>query len=435
MRYSRRSLAKGAVAAISLFALSTELALAKTKISFFYPIQVGGPLTQVIDGYVAKFEQANPDIDVEPVYSGNYQDTTTKALTAAKSGTPPAVAVLLATDIYTLIDEDVIEPLDSHIKTPEDKAWLAGFMPAFLKSAQVEGKLWSAPFQRSTAVLYWNKKAFKEAGLDPEKYPTTWDEMVKDGQAVLKKDASGQVTRWGVGIPGNVGSSQWLFGALVAQNGGRLFNENGTETYLTDPKVVEALQFWVDLSKVYGIHPPGIQEWGTTPSDFLEGRIAMIWTTTGNLTNIKKNATFDFGVAPYPGKVAPASVLGGGNLYLFSKAPQAEKDAAFKLIKFLTSDELLADWAIQTGYVAPRDGSWETPALKAYVKDMPAAEVARKQIPISVPEFSTYENARTTKVLNDAIAAALTGAKTPEKALADAQSEIDRILRPYRQKK
>ena len=173
-------------------------------------------------------------------------------------------------------------------------------MPAFLKSAQVDGKLWSVPFQRSTAVLYWNKKAFAEAGLDPQKYPLTWDDMVAFGKAVTKKDANGRVTRWGVGIPGNVGSSQWLFGALVAQNGGKLFNENGTETYLTDPKVVDALRFWVDLSKVDGIHPPGIQEWGTTPSDFLEGRIAMIWTTTGNLTNIRKNASFDFGVAPYP---------------------------------------------------------------------------------------------------------------------------------------
>jgi len=427
-----RFAARTALAALAALALGTGAALAKTKVSFFYPIQVGGPLTQVINGYVAKFEAANPDIDVEAVYSGNYQDTTTKALTAAKSGTPPTTAVLLATDIYTLVDEEAVQPLDDFIKTSDDKAWLAGFMPAFLKSAKVDGKLWAVPFQRSTAVLYWNKAAFAEAGLDPQKYPVTWDDMVAFGKAVTKKDANGQVTRWGVGIPGNVGSSQWLFGALVAQNGGRLYNENGTETYLTDPRVVDALRFWVDLNKANGIHPPGIQEWGTTPSDFLEGRIAMIWTTTGNLTNVRKNAKFDFGVAPYPGRVAPASVLGGGNFYIFAKAPQAEKEAAFKFIKFMTSDELLADWAIQTGYVAPREGSWETPALKAYVKDLPAADVARMQISSSVPEFSTYENARTTKVLNDAIAAALTGAKTPEKALADAQSEIDRILKPYR---
>lgn len=432
MRYLRRAVLDGALAVILMLALPTDAATARTQITFYYPIQVGGPLTQIIDGYVADFKARNPEIDVVPVYSGNYVDTTTKALTAAKSGVPPTVAVLLATDIFTLIDEDVLQPIDEFIKTNDDKAWVSGFMPAFLKSAEVGGHLWSVPFQRSTAVLYWNKAAFAAAGLDPERYPTTWNEMVEFGKAVLKKDPSGNVTRWGVGIPGNVGSAQWLFGALAAQNGAKLANDTGTQTYLTDPKIVEALQFWVDLSKVHGIHPPGIQEWGTTPSDFLEGRIAMIWTTTGNLTNIKKNATFDFGVAPYPGRTAPASVLGGGNLHIFSAASQEQKEAGFKFIKFLTSDEILADWAIKTGYVAPRDGSWRTPALEAYVATMPAAGVARRQISVSVPEFSTHENARTTKALNDAIGAALTGAKVPQQALADAQSEIDRVLRPYR---
>lgn len=419
----------GALSGLTIMAMSST-AMAQTVVDFYYPIQVGGPLTTVIEGYVAEFEAANPDIDIVPVYSGNYQDTTTKALTAAKSGNPPAVAVLLATDIFTLIDEDVIEPVDTFF-TDADQAWIDGFMPAYLASARVDDHLWAVPFQRSTAVLYWNKQAFADAGLDPEKYPTTWEEMVEYGKAVTTKDAAGNATRWGVGIPGNPGSAQWLFTALVAQNGARLMNETGTEVYLTDPKVIEALQFWRDLSAVDGIHPPGIQEWGTTPSDFLEGRIAMVWTTTGNLTNIRSNATFDFGLAPYPGHPDSASALGGGNLYVFKDASDEQKAAAVKFIKFLTSDELQADWSIQTGYVAPRDGAWETEALKAYVAEVPAAEVARRQIPTSVPEFSTHENARTTKVLNDAIAAALTGGKTPEQALTDAQAEIERILRPY----
>lgn len=431
MRDTKRLTAATLLAGLSTMALSSAALAQQTVVDFYYPIQVGGPLTQVIDGYVAEFEAANPDIDVVPVYSGNYQDTTTKALTAAKAGDPPALAVLLATDIFTLIDEDVIEPIDTYF-TDEDQEWVDGFMPAYLASAQVDGNLWAVPFQRSTAVLYWNKDAFAEAGLDPEKYPTTWDEMVEYGKAVMTKDANGNVTRWGVGIPGNPGSAQWLFTALAAQNGARLVNDAGTETYLTDPKVVEALQFWRDLSVVEGIHPPGIQEWGTTPSDFLEGRIAMVWTTTGNLTNIRTNATFDFGLAPYPGNPNSASALGGGNLYIFKDASEEEKAAAMKLAKFLTSDELQADWSIQTGYVAPRDGSWETQVLKDYVAEVPAANVARQQIPTSVPEFSTHENARTTKALNDAIAAALTGGKSAEQALSDAQAEIDRILRPYR---
>ena len=174
-------------------------------------------------------------------------------------------------------------------------------------------------------------------------------------------------------------------------------------------------------------------EWGTTPKDFMEKKAAIIITTTGNLTNLKANAKFDFGVGQIAGNVRKGgSPTGGGNFYIFAKAPQAEKEAAFKFVKFMTSDELLADWCIQTGYVAPRDGAWDTPRLKAYVAETPAATVARKQIASSVPEFSTYENARTTKVLNDALGAALTGAKTPQVALADAQAEIDRILKPYR---
>lgn len=432
MTSKNRNLMAGILlAGLSLPALSGAALAQQTVVDFYYPVMVGGPLTQVIDGYVAEFEAANPDIDVVPVYSGNYQDTTTKALTAAKAGNPPTLAVLLATDIFTLIDEDVIEPIDTFF-TPEDQAWVDGFMPAFLASARVDDHLWAVPFQRSTAVLYWNKEAFAEAGLDPEKYPTTWDEMVEFGKAVVSKDGNGNVTRWGVGIPGNPGSAQWLFTALAAQNGARLMNDDGNEVYLTDPKVIEALQYWRDLSEVHGIHPPGIQEWGTTPSDFLEGRIAMIWSSTGNLTNIRNSATFDFGLAPYPGHPDPASVLGGGNLYIFKDASDEEKAAAMKFAKFLTSDELLADWSIQTGYVAPRDASWSTPKLTEYVAEVPAADVARKQIPVLVPEFSTYENARTTKVLNDAVAAALTGGKSPEQAMTDAQAEIDRILRPYR---
>ncbi|UDF28729.1 UNVERIFIED_ORG: ABC transporter substrate-binding protein [Roseateles sp. XES5] len=429
---SKRTALKLAAAGISYMALGAGLALADTKIDFYYPVQVGGPVTKVIDGYVQKFMEANPGITVAPIYAGNYNDTTTKALTAAKAGTPPAVAVLLATDVYTLIDEDVIDPIDDFTKTDEDKAWLAGFMPAYLKSAQTEDHLWSVPFQRSTAVMYYNKQAFKEAGLDPEKGPATWDEMAAAGKAVVTKDGSGQVSRWGIGIAGNVGSAQWLFGALVAQNGGKLVNDAGTETYLTDPKVVEALQYWVDLSTKDQIHPPGIFEWGTAPADFLAGRVAMIWHTTGNLANIRKNATFDFGVAPFPGHPTPASVLGGGNLYIFKDAADEEKAAAYKFIQFLTSDETLADWAVQTGYVAPRDGSWETETMKKYVAEAPQALVALKQIPASVPEFSTHENARTTKILNDALASALTGNKSAEEALTGAQGEIDRILKPYR---
>ncbi|MFN3721738.1 MAG: ABC transporter substrate-binding protein [Paracoccaceae bacterium] len=426
------SLTRTLLASVGISLLALSPALAQTKVTFFYPVQVGGPLTAVVDGYVADFEAQNPGIDIEAIYSGSYTDTTTRALTAARAGTPPTMAVLLATDIFTLIDSGFVEPVDTWIKTDADKAWVDGFMPAYLASANVEGHLWAVPFQRSTAVMYYNKEAYKAAGLDPETPPKTWDEMVEHGKALTVRDASGAVTQWGLGIPGSSNAVHWLFGALVAQNKGKLSSDDGLHTFFDTPEVIAALQYFVDLSAKHGIHPPGVQEWGTTPADFMEGRLAMAWTTTGNLTNIRTNAKFDFGVAPYPGNPEPASVLGGGNLYIFEGASDEEKAAAFEFIKFLTSDELLADWGIQTGYVAPRDGSWDTQAMKDYVAQVPQADVARRQIAVSVPEISTFEGQRVNEVLNAAIQSALTGTDTPEAAMQTAQAEAERILAPYR---
>jgi len=79
-----------------------------------------------------------------------------------------------------------------------------------------------------------------------------------------------------------------------------------------------------------------------------------------------------------------------------------------------------------------RPDAWETPAMKKYVADFPAAAVARDQLQFSVAELSTHDNQRVTKALNDGLQAALTGAKPPEAAMKDAQAEAERLLKPYR---
>ena len=210
-------------------------------------------------------------------------------------------------------------------------------------------------------------------------------------------------------------------------------NEAGTETYFDKPEVVEALQYWVDLGRKHKVMPTGVIEWGTTPKDFFEKKIAMMWTTTGNLTNVKNNAKFDFGVAMLPAAKRRGSPTGGGNFYIFKKAtPAQQQAAAVKFAKWMTTPERAAQWGIDTGYVAVRPDAWETPKMKEYVKGFPVAAVARDQLQYSVAELSTHDNQRVTKALNDGLQAALTGAKTPAQAMKDAQAEADRILRPYR---
>ncbi|MGA8002097.1 MAG: ABC transporter substrate-binding protein [Pseudolabrys sp.] len=398
------------------------------ELSFYYPVAVGGPITKIIDGYAAAFEKENPGIKIKAIYAGTYQDTLVKALTAFKSGDPPDIAVLLSTDMFTLIDEDAVTSFDGLVTTDSDKAWLKSFYPAFMENSQTGGKTWGIPFQRSTIVMFWNKDAFKAAGLNPEKAPDNWGELVADGTKLTKRDAAGNVSQWAVEIPSS-GFPYWLFQGLTTANNVRLMNEAGTETYFDKPAVIEALQFWVDLSRKHKIQPAGTIEWGTTPKDFFEGKTAVMWTTTGNLTNVKKNAAFPFGVAMLPAHQGRGSPTGGGNFYFFNKMTNEKRAAAFKFVKWMTTPERTADWGIATGYIAVRPDAWETPAMKKYVEDFPAAAVARDQLKYAVAELSTHDNQRVTKALNDGIQAALAGTKTPEEAMKNAQQEAARILR------
>lgn len=421
----------GVVAGLGAAAFLAAAPAAAVDLSFYFPVAVGGPITKIIDGMAADFEKDNPGIKVKPIYAGSYQDTITKALTALKGGDAPQLSVLLAVDMFTLIDEDAIVPFDDLAKTAEDKAWLKSFYPGFLENSVTGGKTWGIPFQRSTVVMYWNKDLFKEAGLDPEKPPQNWAELVSMGQKLTKRDSAGNVQTWGVQVPSS-GFPYWLFQGFTTQNNAILMNAAGTETYFDKPGVIEALQYWVDLSQKHKIHPPGIVEWGTTPKDFFERKAAMIWTTTGNLTNIRANAKFPFGVAMLPENKRRGSPTGGGNFFVFKKSTPEQRDAAFRFAKWMTSPQKAAEWAIATGYVAVTPAAWETPEMKKYLADFPAPLVARDQLQHAVAELSTHENQRVTKALNDGLQAALTGAKPAAQAMRDAQREAERILRPYK---
>jgi len=390
--------------AIALAASIAMPAAAETELTMYYPIAVGGALTEVVDGIVADFEAANPDISVNAIYSGNYDDTRVRALSAINSGEPAQLAVMFSIDAYDLIEQDLIVPFDDLVS---DKAWLDSFYPALMANGKIEGKTWGIPFQRSTIVAYYNKDLFRAAGLDPEAPPSSWDDLITAGKA-LTKDGT-----YGLMIP-STGYPYWMFQALAIQNGKEVMSDDGLTTFFDDQTVVDTLDFWKSLSSEHGIMPE------------------VMWHSTGNLTAVKKNASFDFGVAELPANVRKGSPTGGGNFYVFKDTSDEEKAAALKLIEFMTSPEQAATWSISTGYMGVSPAAYETDALKAYTKEFPPALVARNQLENAVAEFSTFETARVRDGLNNAIQSALTGSKSSEDALSEAQSAAERLLKAYR---
>jgi sn-glycerol 3-phosphate transport system substrate-binding protein len=265
-----------------------------------------------------------------------------------------------------------------------------------MENSQTGGKTWGIPFQRSTIVLYWNKDAFKEAGLDPEKAPENWKEETAFAEKLTKRDSSGNTTQWGMQIPSS-GFPYWLFQGLTTPNDAILMSPEGDKTFFDKPGVIEALARWVDLGRKQKVMAPGVVEWGTTPKDFFEKKTAMMWTTTGNLTNVRKNAPFPFGVAMLPANKRRGSPTGGGNFYVFKKTTKEQQEASLKFAQWMTSPERAAQWGIDTGYVAVRPDAWETAAMKKYVADFPPAAVARDQLKFSVAELSTHDNQRVTR--------------------------------------
>jgi sn-glycerol 3-phosphate transport system substrate-binding protein len=331
--------------------------------------------------------------------------------------------------VFSLIDDDLIVPFDDVATSEADQAWMRSFYPAFLKNGEVNGHTWGIPFQRSTIVLYWNKAAFQEAGLNPDHAPATWTEHGAYAQKLTKRKGDG-VERWGVQIPAT-GFAYWLFQALVTEAGGTLATADGKKTDFASPACSEALDYWIDLSSKFRAHPPGVVDWATTPRDFLEQKVAMIWTTTGNLSNIRANAKFPFGVSMLPAGKRRGSPTGGGNLYLFKSATPDQRAAALHFVRWLSSPERAARWGINTGYIATRPDAWATSAMKNYVADFPAAAVARDQLQFAVAELSTHDNQRVTQGLNDALQSALLGKQSPTAALSGAQATAVRLLRPF----
>jgi len=421
------------VVAALLVALATGLALpadAQVKLQFYYPVGVAGPLARIIDGYVKEWNQSHPQIQVEPVFAGGYTEAYSKTLAAIRAGTPPDVAIMLSQNLNDILAQDIVIPLDELIARDAAEVKIDDFFPAFMLNSKQGGKIWSLPFQRSTPILYYNKEAFKEVGLDPEKPPQTQAELVAAAKRLTKSEG-GRVTRWGLLIPSSGGVDTWLLEALTIAAGGVLYDLDNSccRVLLNSPATIAAVQFLRDLGQVHKVSPEGPINWGTTANDFAAGKAAMMYYTTGGLGFVRNNAKFEFGTAFLPKDKRFGTPTGGGNFYLFKGTPPDRQKAAWEFAKWMTSTDLLARWSIDSGYVAPRKSSWETPRMKDYVAKYPQAITAREQLQYALAELPVKNIIEVKRAVTTALQTALTTAQPVAQVLAEGQKRVDEILR------
>src|SRR5438046_5641489 len=365
----------GAPADMSALAPAKDVAPAATLTWWHAMSGVNG---DALNKIVAGFNSSQSKIKVEAVFQGTYDDLLAKLNTAIASNAAPALVQVYDIGQRYMYDSGQVVPMQAFID--RDKFNTSDFEPAVINYYKYQDKLQSMPFNAAAPILYYNKDAFKEVGLDPAKPPVTFTEIADAAKKLTKKDASGATVRFGFG-PSIYG---WLFEQLMATSGA-LYADNGNGRDTRATKVVyngaegkAILDWWkagVDGGYFYN---PGIDNAGATNA-FNAGKSAMYIESSASLRGSINNAKFTVGTGIYPRPDSkPATggnIIGGASLYILKSRPAEEQQAAWEFIKYAMSPAVQAQWQSDTGYY---------PIVKAAYNEGPSKDWSAKY-----PQFQT----------------------------------------------
>jgi sn-glycerol 3-phosphate transport system substrate-binding protein len=382
------------LAATTVFAASA-VAAEPVQLSFWYPVDLGGGLAKVIDGLVGDFNKTHPDIQVTATYTGNYDVTLQKIQASKLAGTLPDVAVTEISSVPVLAALGAAQPVDELIDSSGGRKFLDRFWSSMLLNCRYAGKVYGVPFQRSTPVMYYNKDAFSEAGLDPEKPPVTWDELISVAQKLTKREGE-RTARWGIELP--LEAFNWFYYALTYSNGGETLSTGGDKVLWDEPKNIEALQFWHDLVNKYKV-TPAYTPWNDGPQEFAAGKTAIVWHSTGSQAFMRQNVKFHWGLGRIPRNTQFGPPSGGGNMLMYA-TETSRKKAAWTFITWMSETPQAARWSIASGYLATNIASWELPEMQALIKEHPEVLVTKAQLADAKAEPASAKYAPARDILN-----------------------------------
>jgi sn-glycerol 3-phosphate transport system substrate-binding protein len=390
-----RVLAGLVVGVVLVVSASAIPAAEPLRLSFWYPVDVGGGLAKVVDALVADFNKEHADIQVTATYTGNYDVTLQKIQAAKLAATLPDVAVTEISSVPVLGALGAAQSLDDLVAGEGGQKFLERFWPSMLLNCVYNGKVYGIPFQRSTPVMYYNKDAFREVGLNPEKPPLTWDELIATAQKLTKRDGD-RVVRWGLELP--LEAFNWFYYALVYANGGESLSADGATVLWDQPKPLEALQFWYDLVNKYKV-TPAYTPWNDGPQEFIAGKAAIIWHSTGSQAFMRQHVKFQWGLGRIPKHTQFGPPSGGGNMLLYATDP-ARRKATWTFMKWMSDAKQAARWSIASGYLATNVASWELPEMQTLIKEHPEVLVTKAQLADAKREPASAKYAPARDILN-----------------------------------
>src|SRR5438128_5466527 len=394
---------------------------------------------EALNKIVNNFNASQSAIKVTTVFQGTYDDLLTKLNTALASNAAPALVQVYDIAQRYMYDSGQVVPMQAFID--RDKFDTSDFEPAVLNYYKYQDKLQSMPFNSSSSIFYYNKDAFKEVGLDPDKPPVTFSEITDAAKKLTKKDASGATVRWGFG-PSIYG---WFWEQLLATSGA-LYADNGNGRDDRATKVVynnaagkAILDWWkagIDGGYFYN---PGIDNAGATTA-FQSGKTAMYLESSAALRGNINTAKFQVGTGLYARPDSRpkdgGNIIGGASLYIMKSRPLDEQQAAWEFVKYAMTPAVQAQWESDTGYYAIRKSAYNEAPAKEWATKYPQFLTAVNQIRESPQNRFTngavlgvmpQARARTQKMIESVIL----GQATTQQALDAAVSEVNDAVDKY----
>ncbi|WP_431259005.1 sn-glycerol-3-phosphate ABC transporter substrate-binding protein UgpB [Roseateles chitinivorans] len=371
-----------ATSAVALAALmSPAAASAQTEIQWWH--SMGGALGDWVNDLAKDFNASQKDYRIVPTYKGSYDESMPAAIAAFRAGNAPHILQVFEVGTATMMaSKGAIVPVGQVMQQAGVKFDNNAYVPAVAGYYTApNGQMLSFPFNSSTTVFFYNKDAFKAAGLNPEKAPTSWPEVVS---AAAKLKAAGSkcpfTTSW-VGWTQLESFSAWHNTEYATKNNG--FGGLDARLVFNSPLHVRHIENLANMAKQGLFVYKG--RGNSADSSYFSGECAMMTASSSLYANVKKNAKFNFGIStlPYYPDVPGApqnTIIGGASLWVMAGKKPAEYKGVAAFFQYLAQAQVASDSHKRTGYLPVTKAAYELTEKSGYYQQNPGTDVPVQQM-------------------------------------------------------
>jgi sn-glycerol 3-phosphate transport system substrate-binding protein len=441
----RRSIMAGAVALASLSGLwgpAPAQAQQQTEIQFWHGLSQ--PLGGLLENLVKSYNDSQTQYRIVPTFRGSYPETMVAAIAAFRAGQAPHLVQMFEVGTGTMINAGrAIIPTHELLSQTGVNINFDDFLPGVRGYyAAADGRQMAMPFNSSTAIVYYNKDAFRRANLNPDQFPTTWEGV---GQALTALKASGHACPMSTAWP------TWLhieqFSAihnipLASQGNG--FGGANAELQVNNPLMLRHMTNLVNWQK------EGLFRWGGRDNAgeplFPGGECAILMTSSGFRARVQREARFDWGVSMLPvyeGTQPANAIIGGASLWVMNRGPNTQRSAAelrgiADFFAFTARPEVAGKWHMDTGYLPITRSGFESARATGFYQqpanigaDVPIEQMLRGASSENTRGIRLGGFVEIRVIMQEEMEKAFQGQQTPEQALAAMTTRGNAVLRNF----